>query len=261
MRILVFAFIGLVAMSCSDGKDLQQAFKTESVTYSLKNAVYRRAYAKMSSSAYYNENPEKYGEAHAAAMTLDTLANAFNTLADSILAAGLSVQSQQVLKERYNAIFHKIDSINTQNYLQVENPDSIGNAGAQLNLDEEMVLYLKLNMEQAVSMAMEYLTSDMSSGCGFSSYQIEFRQEGENTIALGNKAFQGVAYRQIQLTAITKDGKLQTLHPRISNDYTFGKITFDTLAPGAYTVKGDVHMLIGDSRFSVVPFEYSFEAE
>ena len=124
-----------------------------------------------------------------------------------------------------------------------------------------MVLYLKQNISLAVYESIDYLTNDMMSSCGYSNFEIACEHDGANSIALSSEVIQKMDYREIQLTEISKEGKPQKLRSRVRNTHSFGEIHFDTLSPGDYKIKGDVHMLFGHSRFKIEPFEYAFKVE
>lgn len=94
MRILIIALVAVGFVSCADTNNPEHAFKTKSLRCNLEHIQYRRGYLKVLTNAYFNENPQKYGEVCAVAMTLDSLASEFNTYADCQLETALPVESQ-----------------------------------------------------------------------------------------------------------------------------------------------------------------------
>lgn len=261
MRGFLF-IIAAFLVSCSENQDEAMNFRMSSLEYSLEDIQYRLKYSKMRMSAYYRENPEKYGAAYSAALHLDTVAIEFNIYIDSLLLRGLPIQNKKDLIERYNTTLEEVDKVRLKNHIGLEHPESILIEERELQIDREVALYLKQNVNLSIYESTEYLSQDMMSGCGFRTWpELSFEFNGLNNLRFNEKTIQKADHRQIQISEILKDGKPEPLRLMIRNVYTFGEIEFDTLSVGNYTIKGEVHMLFGDSWFKVEPFEYDFVVE
>ncbi len=260
MRLLIPA-IAILIISCSEKDNSTLDFKTSSLQNSLAHVNRHRERSQMMIRAYYSENPVKYREAYRASMCLDSLADGFGTYIDSLLELNHSDIDRTELFDMYNSLLVEVDRIRLRNYIDIETDDTFKIGEKALEVDKELLLYLNQNMNLVVSEAMWYLSADMGFGGGFSIPEIAFKHDRSNRIELRDEIVQKSEYREIKLTEILKDGKPYSMRPRIRNVYTFSEIEFDTLTPGAYSLKGDVHMLFGYGSFKVEPFEYEFEVE
>ena len=260
MRILILVFT-IFSISCSEKKDPTHDFKIASITYSVEITKHRLDYLKMNSAAMANENPEKFGPIHRVTLLLDTVAREFNHYADSLLDLNLPAQSNLALINTYNVALEKVKKIRLEKKMALENPISFETGDKQFKLDKYLVLNLKQNLNIAVAESMDYLAQDMYYSGERWWPEISFKQTEGNTIELSDKLIQIFNHREIHLTKILKDGKPVDWHPRIADDYTFGKISFDSLPSGKYEIKGEVRWLVGRSRFNKEPFEYTFEME
>ncbi len=260
MRLLIPA-VAILIISCSEKENPTLEYKTSSLQNSLAHIERHRDHSEMMIRAHYNENPEKYGEAYEDAKYLESLAVGFSSVIDSLLELDQHDYDGAELFANYDAIFDEIYKIRIRNHIDIENAETFKIGLRELEIDRELLLYLNQNINLLVSELMWNLSMHMDFGGGFRMPDISFKREESKRIQLSDQIIQTSGHRQIKLTEIVKDGTPLTMRPRIRNVNTFGEIEFDTLAPGAYSMKGDVHMLFGYGSFKVEPFEYEFVVE
>lgn len=261
MRFFIFA-LGFLVLSCSENDDSAHAFKILSLKHGIQNLRHHHQYAIGRTRGLYNENQEKYGTPYQEVLELEIIAKRFNTYCDSTIALVVSPPYHAALINHYNLTLGEIIEVRDRNRI-VHRLDSMKFNDSQASKDDILVYLLQQNLNFIALETTEYIVADWET-CGwrFSDFTITCKQNTSNEIELINPHIQqNTESKQINLKEIRKNGKLQNVRPKIIETGGFGTITFDTLTPGAYSIKGDVQYLSGYNRFGAEPFEYSFVVE
>ncbi len=245
----------LLTVSCNHQESIHK-YNRSLIDYCNVSSSYLVDYNFMKLRAYYNENKEKYGDAHAQSLKAWKLNERFQLYSDSVL------ESEKLDYDRiYEVFITSVDSMIchvTDPYYFQRSENDLSFLKQHEGIDKTTVLLFKNFSNTLCNDIILFNIADMG-GCGWRFSEVQLAQESDHTISLSDNFIQQTENRIIDITSFTKDGKPTDLKARAKNTFEFGQIEFDSLPPGEYTINGNVLSLSYSSYVRKQPFEYRFD--
>ena len=269
MKFFVQIFLLMVVVSCTNNsKELLNDLRG---TYN-KNMVYTRMETneKFGDLEYLNAINSIKGEPfYQKGVSVHKMVDSFLIITDSLYLLDKIDASQMLSIEQLSrSITDSIRAIFPQHWddkLEFVQPDYIKKSYYQTN-PKFVLLFMQNDMVKNEAYALEYLRSMISVGC-FSFHIIDIDIKMQKTSKNGRDQYLSEEYVQlegkriVEVDTIWRNNHIFIFNPKIEPDYSFAKISFDSLPLGNYKVKGHVKLIRDKIHDYTEDFEYHFDVD
>ena len=267
MKFLVQILLMLVIVGCSNNN--QELLDDLRETYN-KNMAFTRMETneKFDDLEYlYTINQSKGEPFYQKGLLVHKMVDSFLVITDSLYLLDKIDETQMISTQQLSkSIIDSILAIFPRRWadkLEFVQPDYTDKKYYQAN-PTFVVLFMQNDMVKNEAYALEYLRSMISGGCSpFRKIDIQMLK----TSKFGREHFLSEAFVQltekriVKVDTIWRDNQIFITNPKIEPDYSFAKISFDSLPPGNYNVKGHVKLILNKIHNKTEGFEYKFDID